>query len=423
MKTIIDKEYVPSLWLYSSMDRTDSVFLDSSMENDLGRYSYIGLMPYKKYIPDNSDAIDLLDNIGEDLLIGFIGYDYGMDLIGCESGHPQSRFPPFILADFDIIIEDDLVNKTLSIECKGRTMLPDKELDIVMGYVRSCHRPRIPDVPNPHSIESTDEQSFVDSVKKAKQLENDGEFYVINLSRRLRVKSDAKPYDVFLRLRDIAPSPFGAFLNINGTTIISSSMELLLDIENNQVWTRPIKGTSPRGDDAVENETNLKRLLSSDKDRRELMMVTDMERNDLNGFCIPGSVKVDSFFEPEEYATVFHTVADVSGLIEKDAKLGRIVRYVFPGGSITGAPKKTCVKHIDLLENSRRGPYTGSIGLFSKKRTVMNIMIRTMTYYNGIYEMGVGGGITYESDEKLEFDETVQKGKAMMIALGVRNGI
>lgn len=423
MKTIIDREYVPSLWIYSTLDRTDSVFLDSSMENDLGRHSYIGLMPYRKYLPDDSDAIDVLDNIGTDTLMGFIGYDYGMALMGCESRHPQSHHPPFILADFDIIIDDDLVNKVLSIECKGRAMTPGKEMEIVIDSIRSCREPNVPDIPLPRHMESTDEQTFIDSVRKARQLERNGEFYVINLSRRLHVESDADPYDVFLRLRDISPSPFGAFLNIDGMTLISSSMELLLDINDGRAWTRPIKGTSPRCDDNAENEASLKRLLSSDKDRRELLMVTDMERNDLNGFCIPGSVEVNGFFKPEEYATVFHTVADVSGQIEKDRKLGQIVRCMFPGGSIAGAPKRTCIEHIDLLEDSRRGPYTGSIGFFSRERTIMNIMIRTMAYHDGMYDIGVGGGITYESDEELEFDETVQKGKALMAALGVYNGI
>lgn len=422
MELIVDEEYVPSLWLYSALDRKDTMFLDSSMHNELGRYSYIGLIPFKEYLPDDSDAVAVLNGIDDDTLMGLIGYDYGMKLIGCESRHHPSRFPSFILADFDVIIKDDIENRVLIVECKGRVMPAEDEMKTIMDLIHECDEPVIPEISSPISVKSTDKKSFMDSVKRAKELERKGEFYVINLSRRIVVESCADPFDVFLRLRNISPSPFGGFMSLDGITIISSSMELLLDIEDGKAWTRPIKGTVPHGDDETDNRRNLDALLTSSKDRSELLMVTDMERNDLNRFCIPGSVRVNGFFKPEEYSTVYHTVADVSGEIE-DARLGHIVECVFPGGSVSGAPKKACIDYIDELEDSVRGPYTGSMGLFSRKKTVMNILIRTMAHKNGTYEIGVGGGITYESDESSEYEETVQKSKALMMALGADHGI
>lgn len=417
----IHDNYVPSSWLYSSMNHTDSVFLDSSMNNNLGKRSYIGIIPFKIYTPDNCNLDDTLDKIGDSTLMGFISYDYGMESMGCISDHPASGIPLFVLADFDIVIEENICEKNLVIVCKGRVMSEKKEREYVLNLIDSCKQPHIPLVPPPESVEFTDGESFVESVKKAKQYEKDGEFYVINLSRRIRVKSSADPYDVFMRLRNISPSPYGAFLNLSGISVISSSMELLLEIDNGNAWTRPIKGTSPRTGNTKQDEISLEKLLSSEKDREELLMVTDMERNDMNLFCIPGSVKVDGFFIPEAYSTLYHTVSDITGRIKNDVNLGYIVSCMFPGGSVTGAPKKACIENIDKLEDSRRGMYTGSVCLFSKKRTVMNIAIRTMTASNGLYEIGVGGGITYRSDEYSELEETIQKGKALMYALGVED--
>ena len=415
----IRDNYVPSSWLYSSVNHTDSVFLDSSMKNNLGKRSYIGIVPFKIYTPDSCNLKDVLDNTGDSTLMGFISYDYGMESMGCISNHPVSGIPLFVLADFDIVIEDNICEKNLVIMCKGRVMSEKKELEYVLNVINSCKQPCIPCVPLPESVEFTDGQAFIESVRKAKQYEKDGEFYVINLSRRVRVKSSADPYDVFMRLRDISPSPYGAFLNLSGVSIISSSMELLLEIDDGNAWTRPIKGTSPRTENTEQNERSLKKLLSSEKDREELLMVTDMERNDMNRFCIPGSVRVNRFFMPEEYSTLYHTVSDITGRIRDGAGLGYIVSCMFPGGSVTGAPKKACIENIDRLEEDRRGVYTGSVCLFSKKKTVMNIAIRTMAASNGIYEIGIGGGITYRSDEYSELEETIQKGKAMMRALGV----
>ncbi|MBQ8373922.1 MAG: chorismate-binding protein, partial [Candidatus Methanomethylophilaceae archaeon] len=152
------------------------------------------------------------------------------------------------------------------------------------------------------------------------------------------IQSDADPYDVFLRLRRISPSPFGAYIDLNGIRVISSSMELLLDVSNGKAWTRPIKGTVPRTGDIEKDGDNLQRLLSSEKDRSELLMVTDMERNDMNRFCVPGSVEVKGFFHPEEYSTLYHTVSDVTGTVEEGTGIGRMVECMFPADPSRGHP-------------------------------------------------------------------------------------
>lgn len=413
--TVIDG-YVPSLWVYAAMDRADTVFLDSSMRNGLGTRSYIGMMPYR--IHDSGDAASVLDGIGDgDVLMGFISYDHGLSMNGIGSVH-RSMQPGFVLADFDVVIIDDHRSKTLDVVCRGRVANADEELGIVMDLVSRASEPVIPDGCG-YGIEyETPESVFEGSVDAARRMMHDGEFYVVNLSRRIIARSGSDPFGTFLRLRSISPSPFGAYLDLGGVQLVSSSMELLLDIEDGVAHTRPIKGTSPRTGNPGEDRESLEWLLSSEKDRSELLMVTDMERNDMNRFCVPGSVRVQSFYHPEEYSTLYHTVADVVGTPRPDVTVGDAVRCMFPGGSVTGAPKEVCMEFIDSSEEMGRGAYTGSIGLFSRNRTVMNIAIRTMVHSDGRYTMGVGGGITFESDPESEYRETVQKAKAMMRSLG-----
>ena len=409
--------YVPLFWMYSNMDRKDTVFLDSSMRNDLGTRSYLGMLPHKVHTPDDSDLIETLDDVGEGTLMGFITYDQGLEMHGIQSKHPDTDIPGFVLADFDIIIEEDHVGKELTFICRGRVMPPEKERKLVMDIIGRASEPHVPYIVPPSSVTLSPGSDFIQSVEEARRMMADGEYYVINLSRRMRILSKADPFDVFLGLRRISPSPFGAYIDLDGIRVVSSSMELLLDVSDGKAWTRPIKGTVPRTGDVQKDRDYLQQLLSSDKDRSELLMVTDMERNDMNRFCVPESVKVEEFFHPEEYSTLYHTVSDVTGTVEEGIGIGRMVECMFPGGSITGAPKHASMLAIDQLEDSRRGLYTGSIGLFSKERTVMNITIRTMVHRDGMYEMGIGGGITYESDADSELRETEQKGLAMRRAL------
>lgn len=407
---ILDR-YVPSLWIYASMDRRDTVFLDSSMANDLGRRSYIGLLPY--CIHTEGDPRTILDSIGDDdILMGWISYDCGRIMHGMESGDgPESGFA---LADFDVVIMDDPSSGTLDAICRGRVSNAEDELALVRRLIDSAEEPVASDPCGYRIVSDTDRDGFIDSVTSAQESMRRGDYYVVNITRRIELESSAEPFEVFMRLRRRSPSPFGVYADMEGIQIASSSMELLLDMEGRIARTRPIKGTSPRTGIPEDDQKSLDMLLSSEKDRSELLMVSDMERNDMNRFCFPGSVEVESFFEPEEYATVFHTVSDIRGEVGPDAGIGEAFGCMFPGGSITGAPKEACMEAISELEHSRRGLYTGSAGLFSKDRTAVNILIRTLVRCNGLYSLGVGGGITVESDPGSEYEETVQKSRAVL---------
>ena len=187
---------------------------------------------------------------------------------------------------------------------------------------------------------------------------------------------------------------------------------------NNKVETRPIKGTRPRGKDKLEDEKNKKELLNSEKDKSELLMIVDLERNDLSKVCKPFSVKVTELFKLEEYATVFHLVSTVIGELKEDVSSVKCIRECFPGGSITGAPKIRSMEIIEELEGLRRGIYTGAIGYFDLIGNCdFNIVIRTILAKDNKAYFGVGGGITIESEEEMEYEETLDKAKALMRVL------
>lgn len=159
-------------------------------------------------------------------------------------------------------------------------------------------------------------------------------------------------------------------------------------------------------------------LQDSQKDKSELLMIVDLERNDLNRVCIPGSVRVSELFAVEEYATVFHLVSTVEGDLEEGKTVVDLLRAGFPGGSITGAPKLRAMEIIDEMEHSRRNLYTGSMGYLTLDGSCdFNIVIRTALHQNGCYYLGVGGGITCESEPEFEYEETLQKAKAILEAL------
>ncbi len=246
----------------------------------------------------------------------------------------------------------------------------------------------------------------------------EGDVYIGNMTQQLKVYSEKPPYSVFKSLRISNPSPFGGYMNYGDFQIVSASPERFLRMRDSVINTRPIKGTRPRGGTIEEDFRLRKELESSEKDKSELLMIVDLERNDLNKVCKKGSVIVDELFTVEKYATVFHLVSDISGKLKENLNIVDLIKATFPGGSITGAPKIRAMEIIDELENGRRGIYTGSLGYISLDGNCdLNIIIRTALHKDNIYYLGVGGGITCESDLEFEYEETLQKAKALLEAM------
>ena len=242
--------------------------------------------------------------------------------------------------------------------------------------------------------------------------------YVETIQNRTWLNNNITPYELYSRLRLINPAPFASYLNFDGVTVVSASPERFLRVRGDMVETRPIKGTRPRGRTAAEDEALAQELLHSIKDRAENVMIVDLERNDLGRVCRYGTVRVSELCLLETYATVFHLTSTVVGRLREDKNRIDLLKATFPGGSITGAPKVRAMEIIDELEPTRRSIYTGSIGYLSFGSEMdINIVIRTFIIKDGKAYFQVGGGIVYDSDPEAEYQETLDKAKALIEAL------
>ena len=259
---------------------------------------------------------------------------------------------------------------------------------------------------------------YLRAVLKAKDYIAAGDIYQVNLSQRFTATVPTPPFELYKILRGLNPAPFAAYLTCGETAIISSSPERFLRLAGRAVETRPIKGTRPRGKSPAEDEQLRRELITSPKDRAELIMIVDLERNDLGRVCEYGTVAVPELITLETYATVFHLVSTVTGTLKEDRDHIDCIKASFPGGSITGAPKIRAMEIIDELEPTCRNIYTGSIGYLGfNQQTDLNIAIRTMLYRDGTVHFQVGGGIVADSDPAAEYEETLHKGRALMTAL------
>ncbi len=248
-----------------------------------------------------------------------------------------------------------------------------------------------------------------------------GEIYQANLSHRFAAPVAGDPLALYDRLRRTNPAPFMAYLDFGDHRVLSSSPERLLHVAEGQAETRPIagtrrRGTTPAADAALEAE-----LLADPKERAEHVMLVDLERNDLGRVCEPGSVHVSELLSVERYARVMHLVSNVRGRLRPDVGLEALLRAVFPGGTITGAPKIRAIEVLADLEREARGPYTGSAGYVSFDGTLdLNILIRTLVHVQDRVLAQTGGGIVRDSRSAREYEETLEKVQALVDAVDAR---
>ncbi|MGB9803973.1 aminodeoxychorismate synthase component I, partial [Desulfofundulus sp.] len=265
-----------------------------------------------------------------------------------------------------------------------------------------------------------DETSYCRAVQRAKDYIAAGDIFQVNLSQRFSLPRLMEPWPLYRRLRAINAAPMAAYLNFGEFQVVCSSPERFLKVTGRRVETRPIKGTRPRGKDPASDMRLREELWNSEKDRAELVMIVDMERNDLGRVCRTGSVRVPELYRLEEYATVFHLVSTVEGELAPDKDVVDLLAAAFPGGSISGAPKIRAMEIIEELEPVRRGIYTGSIGYIGfDGNTDLNIVIRTLIFKGAQIYFQVGGGITIDSDPYMEYVETLDKARALVRALGL----
>ena len=243
----------------------------------------------------------------------------------------------------------------------------------------------------------------------------EGDCYQVNLAQRFTAPAEGDAWPAYRRLRAANPVPFGAYLALPQCRILSISPERFLRLRGDRVETKPIKGTRPRGRDAAEDARAIASLLHSPKDRAENLMIVDLLRNDLGKVCAIGSVRVPRLFAVETYARVHHLVSTVRGRLAPGRDATDLLRACFPGGSITGAPKRRAMEIIDELEPHRRGVYCGAIGYLGYDGAMdTNIAIRTLVHANGIAHVWAGGGIVADSDPEAEYRETYHKAAPLL---------
>ena len=264
------------------------------------------------------------------------------------------------------------------------------------------------------------EEEYLAAVRQIQEGIGEGDYYEVNLARGYLIDGCPQPAELHRRWRKVQPVPYGALVQACGFGVVSASPEQFLQKRGEQIRTRPIKGTVPRTGDPQQDERAAEELRTSEKERAELAMIIDLERNDLGRICEPGSVEVTQVTEIESYASVLHAVATIEGRLSGDPGPGAILEATYPGGSITGAPKQAAMRAIRQMEPWPRAVYTGSVGWIDSNGDLeMNIAIRTATIHQNQALIPFGGAITWDSDGEAESQEIGHKARAILGALGL----
>ncbi|MEK7772711.1 MAG: aminodeoxychorismate synthase component I, partial [Deltaproteobacteria bacterium] len=263
-------------------------------------------------------------------------------------------------------------------------------------------------------------EGYIGAIGRAKEYISSGDIYQINLSQRLVMPYDGDPFLIFLGLLEKNPAPFSSFMDFGAFQVISNSPERLLKIDDGSVETSPIKGTRPRGKTSEDDLTMTEDLKQSVKERAEHVMIVDLERNDLGRISLPGTVEVSRFEEIETYPHLHHMASTVRGRLKPGIDAPCALKEVFPGGSVTGAPKIRAMEIIDELETVARGIYTGGIGWMDAGGGMdIAMAIRTAVCTGNRLYLHVGGGIVADSVPEAEYDETILKAKDYLSVLGM----
>ena len=450
--------------------RPFSFFLDSGMDpGRLGRYSFMGSDPFLvmrsrgKEISVTRDGLSEMrqgnpfDTLGELLAVysldtaagnipftgGAVGY-FSYDLCHFIERLPSTaiddlELPECYLAFYDAIVAfDHLEDKVYLIstgfpeqEENRRILRAEERLKEIKKelldnrYFPAPEATKSSRVQEEISLKSNiSPEDYLRGVEAAREYIMAGDIFQVNLSQRFETGLQIPSFDLYRKLRKINPAPFANYFNFGDISIVGASPERFLKVRGDRVETRPIKGTRPRGKTAEQDKAFARELLSSVKDRAENIMIVDLERNDIGRVCRYGTVKVTEQAILETFPTVFHLTSTVVGRLCEGKNRIDLLKATFPGGSITGAPKVRAMEIIDELEPTRRSVYTGSMGYLSFDGGMdLNIVIRTMLVKDGRVYFQVGGGIVYDSEPEAEYQETLDKARALVLALNLSSQV
>lgn len=422
--------------------------LDSSLSNDgLGKWSFFGADPYLVFEGKNGEYTEhslanserrILTGDGLGLLrrlmakypventstipfiggaVGFFSYDYARQIEALPTLTKDDRgMPDLYFALYDGIVALNHQTGTLSLIALGIRADEMLVIDALRAIILSESDASI-ELPAPVRGPwqwNMERATYLDAVKSVRAYIASGDVYQVNLSQRAQCRYQGCPIQLYQALRTGNPAPYSAFIGTDTFTLLSTSPEQFLRKQGRQIETRPIKGTRARGNTPEEDAQLADSLRRSEKDRAELLMIVDLERNDLGRVAEYGSVQVEHLYHLEHYARVIHQTAQVKALLAAGNDVFDCVHALFPGGSISGAPKVRAMEVIEALEPTRRGGYTGSLGYIGfDGNAELNIAIRSLHLKDGVLDYQVGAGIVWDSEPVSEYQETLDKGRAI----------
>ena len=352
--------------------------------------------------------------------VGYLGYDLGRRF---------ERVPTIAAADVDmpdlcvgvydwaVVVDHD--ERRSWLVGAGRDPRTFAEWERLLARVQGAHRaapPLFRVLTQP--VANYTRATYSDAFRRVQEHIRLGDCYQVNLTQRFRARAEGDAWHAYLRLREINPAPFAAYLDLPDGRVVCSSPERFLCVRGDAVETKPIKGTRPRSADPARDRALAEELRTSAKDRAENVMIVDLLRNDLGKCCVPGSIRASKLFAIESYASVHQLVSTVEGRLAPGRDALDLVAACFPGGSITGAPKVAAMQIIEELEPQRRGVYCGCIGYIGFDGDMdLNIAIRTLVQRGDYVYTWAGGGVVADSNVDAEYQESFDKAAAMLAVL------
>ncbi len=434
----------------------NSFLLESAVFGEkIARYSFLGASPEKiislkqRKMKINGEEFDIKGNplplLKKEIdfrvdkkglpkffggLVGFFSYDYVryFEDIGSSTyddlQHPELFF--FLVKDaivFDHFREEVLLISNLFLnereDVEEEYSRAKEKIEFLEKVVEASEEVKVKRGESKISFESNfNREDFLRAVEKAKKYIYEGDIFQVVLSQRFSCDFNGDVYSLYLILKEINPSPYMYCLEAGDLKVIGSSPEILVKTEGNKVVVRPIAGTRPRGKNVVEDEALAREMVNDEKERAEHVMLVDLGRNDVGKVARFGTVEVTDFMTIEKYSHVQHIVSNVVGELREDKDVYDALEAAFPAGTVTGAPKVRAMQIIEELEPTRRGVYAGALGYFSLGGEMdFAIAIRTIVIQKGRAYIQAGAGIVADSVPEREYQETVNKGKAMLKAL------
>ncbi len=371
--------------------------------------------------------------------VGYLGYDVVRTIEKIPNKNQDIYgIPESVFMISDVVLAFDHIQKKIKVICNAHL---DGSLDPEKVYERAVQKIeeeiallRRPLASKELSFELSSgkelrfesnfsKKEFTSIVLKAKEHIKRGDIFQVVLSQSLKTKIKSEPFEIYRSLRSINPSPYMFYLNCKDFSLIGSSPEVHVRCENRQAMLRPIAGTRPRGVDPKKDAALEKELLADTKEKAEHLMLVDLGRNDLGRVCEYKSVRVPEFMVIERYSHVMHIVSLVEGVLKKGKTIFDLLKATFPAGTISGAPKVRAMEIIDQLENQKRGFYSGVVGYFSFSGNLDTcITIRTILAKGGTAYVQAGAGIVVDSIPTKEYQETLNKARALLKAIEASEG-